>query len=226
MFNAWKVFTALEKARAETNMSIDPALEQGLHEVALHLATRENILRACVRHLNQHLERVREIAIGIESEQTIVTLEDDFVFSLLLYLNSFVFESHAYVDHLRQFFICMDVDIFRNPDRNEANKKWKAIASGSGFQVRESSLKFLNTTRDQMIHRSCIWPAIDLSRIGEQVFDVILMTKNLHDFENADPDSFLLVQKTYNLVSIGLQGLSETAERDIITRIADIVGNS
>jgi hypothetical protein len=120
----------------------------------------------------------------------------------------------------------MDVDIFRNPDRNEANKKWKAIASGSGFQVRESSLKFLNTTRDQMIHRSCIWPAIDLSRIGEQVFDVILMTKNLHDFENADPDSFLLVQKTYNLVSIGLQGLSETAERDIITRIADIVGNS
>jgi hypothetical protein len=167
MFNAWAIFTAIRKAEGAAKLSIDPIQEQGIHEIALHLTTRDNIVRWCVRHLNRQLESIHEIALHLDPEETIVELKDELVYSLLLYLNSFVFESRAYVDHLCEFFINVHVKVLKNLDRNDAQKQWKALLRASELESREASFRFLDNTRDEMIHRSCIWPAIDLSRIAE-----------------------------------------------------------
>src|SRR5262245_33390209 len=98
LFDPRRIFGALQEANA-SGLQIHETKLKSLHQLALHLATRAKIIQVCVQNITAEQDKIIRI-IGALPTRSVIQLDDSTVYSLLLYLDSFLFEIQAFDKNL------------------------------------------------------------------------------------------------------------------------------
>ena len=96
LFDARPLFAAIDRARAEgRQVKSNDQVRSKLGELSLHLATREQLLFLCLSKLDVVLATAVKTAMPVSDPEQLVPLGAEDLYSLLLFIDSFLFESIA-----------------------------------------------------------------------------------------------------------------------------------
>ena len=134
------------------------------------------------------------------------------MYSLLLYLDSFLFEIQTFDKTLLDFF-CGTLQLLRI---ESPSSKYVALRNQCGGVREEEAKEFLSKARNKLAHHSAPWIAIDTTRCELGVYDFVLMFKNIHDFSDASPDDYFLVNRDFNSLWSAYQVLADAVEQYLV----------
>lgn len=220
-FDARPVFAEMDKAKRRRTLALGRRLRRQLGEISLHLATRAEILRLCVENLNRHMELAINGVRSAMADGPPMKLKHMMEYSILLYVDSFLFECHAYEGLLHTFFVKTLHEVLGETPR-KARGTYSNLAAQCGTVDGESWKAFLYRTRRTFIHLATPWVSIDASRGDEGIYDFLIMSENIRDFSKVSSRKFFLAVKDLNLVWGGMQRMAEVAEQHLIGRISQV----
>lgn len=213
-FDGRHVFLKLTEAKT-AGLKIPKGKVKHLGELSLYIATRTNILRICVNNMNAVQERIIQAVRPTPPETELLQVSDNDLYSLLLYLDSFLFETHALEQNLSDFF-CNTLGLLKiqNP-----STKFVALAKQCGYVGDELAKEFLSAVRNRLSHNVAPWVAIWAERRSVAALDFILMFRNICDFRASSSKDYFFVNRDLNSLWSAFQTLLETAEEYLIHEI-------
>jgi hypothetical protein len=210
-------------------------LQQAFGETAIHLATRHYIMKRAIEELKTALTDIyNQIPDSwsvpaldrVVKGQTSERARDH----VLLATDSFLFEFRAYLDLLARFVHGILAAIGKGPAQTELLSSGKAIQIAGkngnlkphGFLlylcdrlgVAPDWYGFLSTHRNFFTHEGAPYCAVEDRMVRPPEFDLIIMKRNIHDFESADPSDYFRVSECQSVVD-GIRVLSTAAQRHL-----------
>jgi hypothetical protein len=138
-----------------------------------------------LRKLDGVLATAVETAMPVSDAEQLVPLGAEDLYSLLLFIDSFLFESVAYTEVLQKFFVTALTGSL-SKSKKEARSTYEKIVAQSGRVRGETWMAFLAGVRNHFSHAATPWVAIDRRQRAEGVYDVVIMhgvlSANLHEF--------------------------------------------
>lgn len=152
-----------------------------------------------------------------ESEN-LTRIGDATIYSLLLFIDSFLFESFAYMEVLEKFVKRVLKRVLK-ANSGEARERFAQICDQSGSVGNRTWRAFLSNIRNHFSHAATPWFAIDRRRRAEGVYDLVIMLENITDFANADPDKYFSAVTDLNGAWQGLMNTAENCQEYLLSRI-------
>ena len=218
--DATRVFREIINAKDRGLSTFSTRLKQDLDEISLHLATRAGILKYCVELQKKLLETVTASIVAHTQEDRLLRLGSDSLFQLLLSIDSFLFESKAYDELLRKFFIRV-LQMGLTWDGQIARDKYDELTKQGGEVDGRPWNEFLSRQRTLFTHGAAPGLAIDLSREEERVYDILIMSENIQEFSTANPNSYFHLIRDFNDLILAIQGHAEAVEGYLVTQIGN-----
>ncbi|HUJ21277.1 MAG TPA: hypothetical protein VLX58_07135 [Bryobacteraceae bacterium] len=218
LFDARPVFTAIRVADEAGRIQVSDSLDRTLHELVLHLATRSQMLVRCLKHLDGALEPAINSAVPVGTEQNFTELGDAEIYSLLLFIDCFLFESCAYMEVLKKFVGCVLTDVL-GISRDNVRKKFAQIKDRSGRVGGKTWMAFLSNARNHFAHAGTPWIAIDRRRGPEGVRDVVVMRENIKNLADADPATYFYAIRDLDAAWQGLMKTSKNCHDYVLQQL-------
>lgn len=245
LFDARPIWTALRSAEKSGKVSTATAehLSQKFGEAAIHLGTRNYVMKCAVRDLKNALRDIYELVpepwslrpvngyrvVGGDATER---ARD----SVLLAIDSFLFEFRAYLDLLARFVYGFLTVLGKGPHWKERLPTGKAveIVGKSGrlkphafllylcdrFAVPVDWYEFLCSHRNFFTHEGAPYCAIEDRMVRPPEFDLLVMKSNIHDFQKADPSKYFRVSECQAVVN-GLAKLSLAAQKLVVDALQE-----
>ena len=218
LFDARPIFTALQVGKEVGRIHVTEPADARLSELALHLATRSQMLMRCLRYLDDALVTAIKSAIPVGEDQGCSRLDDTDIYSLLLFIDCFLFESYAYMEVLEKLVKCVLVEAL-GVSRDNARRAFAKIRDQSGRVGQKTWNGFLSDVRNHFSHAATPWIAIDRTRRAEGVYDVVVMRENIVDFAGADPRKYFFAVKDLNAAWEGLMNTAGNFQEYILDKL-------
>ena len=241
LFEPRRIWTAL--SRAEKSGKIGPLirknLQQELGPTAIHLATRNYIIRAALNQLKQRFAKLGNLIPDrwIKKDELRV-IGNKHIFEerdyLLLAIDSFLFEIRAYLELLAKFTNAMYCNIGQKPPAIAvlSDKRKVVIRTRTGkfnshafllflndrFSLPANWYDFLTLHRNFFTHEAAPYIAIEDRLLMPPEYDLIIMRANIHEFAKANPKDYFRLSECQKVVQ-GLKKLASRAQEDLVARL-------
>lgn len=216
LFDARPLFAAIRNAESAGRVQFPSQTEKILGELSLHLATRSNLLVLCLRYLDDALKTAVNSAAPGAGDQSLRPLADEAIYSLLLFIDSFLFESFAYMEVLEKFVKRVLIDVLRvSPP--EARRTFAKVRDRSGRVGRKTWMAFLSSVRNHFSHAATPWFAVDRRRRKEGIYDIVIMHENITDFAEANPDKYFSAVTDLNAAWEGLMNTAANCHECLLS---------
>lgn len=153
------------------------------------------------------------------NERELLRLDFATLYLLLLSVDSFLYECLAYEELLRKFSLRVMRGVL-GWKGSLAAIKYNDLVNQAGIVDGVPWKHLLETRRNRFAHGATPWVAVDVSRMDERVFDFLIMSENIKDFDGADPDSYFLVVRDFNLLIQAIQVHGEAVQEFLTQNIS------
>jgi hypothetical protein len=244
LFDPRPIWAGLTKAveRGEVPATIGSELPTRFGETAIHLATRNYVMKRAIKELKTALGDIYTQVpdpwnVPVVDAYRVVRGEacEDARDRVLLAIDSFLFEFRAYLDLLARFVHGVLVALGKGPGRTEV------LSSGSAVHItgRKGNLKphdfllylcdklhvatdwygFLSTCRNFFTHEAAPYCEIEDLMARPPEFDLIIMKANIHDFHRANQSDWFRMSECQSVVK-GIHALCAAAQQYLV----DVLG--
>jgi hypothetical protein len=241
LFEPRRIWTALD--RAEKRGTIDPLTREhllaSLGNLAIHLATRDYMIRAAVRQLQQRFQKLGSLiqdkwiekeAVRIVGSKEISVERDH----LLVAVDSFLFEFRAYLELLAKLVYQLHCGIGHSPPKsgNLSTGRRINICTSDGRLLAHNFLLFLCDRlslptewyaflvkhRNFFTHEASPYVAVEDRLVVPSEYDLIVMRTNIQDFATAARGDYFRLSECVQVVE-GLRLLSRKTQEDLIEKL-------
>jgi hypothetical protein len=243
VFDARPIWSGVMRASREKRLPAD-AMERisGVWgQTALHLATRDGIMRVAVRELKTGMQTLCDLIPVTLSSDTIRQLPPlsgkdaeaarDLV---LLAVDSFLYEFRAFLELLAMFCYGVLSDIGKQPSQKQllASGREVTIKNGRG-KIRPNEFllylcdqlnvpvywyEFLATHRNFFTHEGAPYCAVEHLMELPPAYDLLIMKTNIIDFSTASSDDYFRVSECSRVLE-GVYRLAGAAQQHLIAAI-------
>jgi hypothetical protein len=239
LFDARPIWTALNLATSRGKVpTLSKKLGEYLGATAIHLGTRDYMLRAVIRELNASTKAIWEFiptAVEVASIPNTRVMRGRAVEEardrVLLATDSFLYECRSFLDLLARFTYEMLVGIRKKPAVKQQ------LSSGQTVTLIDRSAKlrthdfllflcdqlqipadwflFLATHRNFFTHRATPYCGVEETGSASPKYDLLIMRTNILDFTPADPKDYFRISEC-SAVARGLNRLGATAQKHLM----------
>lgn len=246
VFDARPIWSAVMKASREKRLPAD-AMERisgRWGNTAIHLATRDGIMRTAVRELKNGMKVLCDlipVTLSIDTLRHLPPLNgkdaDSARDRVLLAVDSFLYEFRAFLDLLAKFCHGVLTDLGKEPLPTQylASGKQVTIKNGRGkiqphafllylcdeLKVSVLWYEFLTTHRNFFTHEGAPYCAVERLLEVPPAYDLLIMKTNILDFSTAPPDHYFRVSDCTKVLQ-GVHQLAGAAQQYLITSIDNL----
>jgi hypothetical protein len=237
-FDARPIWTALNHATGKGKVQTLPKnLAQELGAVAIHLGTRDYMLRAAIRELNAASKAIWEFvptAVEVASICNTRVMRgravEDARDRVLLATDSFLYECRSFVELLARFSYEMLAGIRKKPaskQRLSTGQTVTLIDRGGKLRTHDFLLflcdqlhipadwfLFLATHRNFFTHRATPYCAVEETGTASRKYDLLIMRTNILDFSAADPKDYFRISEC-SAVAAGMRRLGAALQKHL-----------
>lgn len=245
-FDARPIWSAVLRASHEKRLPAD-AMERisgAWGNTAIHLATRDGIMRVAVRELKAGMSTLCDLIPVALSVHTLLQLAplkgkdaDNARDHVLLAVDSFLYEFRAFLELLAKFCYGVLADIGKEPapkqrlssGREVTIKNRHAKMQPNAFllylcdQLKVPILwyEFLSKHRNFFTHEGAPYCAIEHLLEAPPAYDLLIMKTNILDFSTASPDDYFRVSDCAEVLA-GVHQLAGAAQDYLIRSIESL----
>jgi hypothetical protein len=239
LFDARPVWTALNLATGKRNV---PALPKKLAEelggMAIHLGTRDYMLRAAIRELNAATKAIWDLvptAVEIYSIPNARVMRGRAVEEArdraLLATDSFLYECRSFIELLARFTYEILVGLRKKPapkQRLLTGQSVMLIDRGGRLRTHDFLLflcnqlnipadwfLFLANHRNFFTHKATPYCAVEETRNASAKYDLLIMRTNILDFSAADPKDYFQISEC-SAIAKGLHRLGAAVQKHLV----------
>ncbi|MGO9272657.1 MAG: hypothetical protein ACLQOO_20885 [Terriglobia bacterium] len=241
LFQPERVWTALRRGQENGRVSESAAtkLLTDLGNTAIHLATRDYLIRAAVKQLTKSLAALADL----NPEPWLVPRRHGYrvIGNAQIYeerdralsaVDSVLFEFRSYLELLATFMYEFLVGIGRPPAskiRHSSGEELTVVDKRGKLRTHnflrhlcdelscpEDWYLFLSEHRNFFTHNGAPYIAIEDRLVRPPEFDFLIMRTNIHDFENAQPGDYFRLSEFQGVVE-GVKRLARTAQQELVT---------
>lgn len=242
-FDARPIWTAIRAAEAEGRLPVGSfeSISTRLGGTAIHIATRDYVMRAAVRELKSAISTLSDLisfTLSLDEMRQPRFLKDNEATAprdrALLSVDSFLFEFRAFLELIAPFCYQLLSDIGREPTSPAL------LASGKKIALKQSNGKlkthaflqylcdvlgmssdwyeFLAVQRNFFTHGGTPYCAIEDRLMMPPEYDLLIMRENITDFSTASPDHYFRLSDCGKVLS-GVRELAAKAQAYLIGQI-------
>jgi hypothetical protein len=243
VFDARPIWSAVMRASQENRLPAE-AMERisgawGL--TAIHLATRDGIMRAAVRELKTGMAALCDlvpVTLSIDTLRQLPPLNgkdaDNARDLVLLAVDSFLYEFRAFLELLAKFCYGVLLGIGKEPRQKQllASRRGKTPKNGRGKTQPHDFLlylcdqlnvpvlwyEFLTKNRNYFTHEGAPYCAVEHLLEFPPAYDLLIMKTNILDFSTASPEDFFRVSECSKVLE-GVHRLAGAAQQHLIATI-------
>jgi hypothetical protein len=239
VFDARPIWTALNLATSKGKTpTISKKLGEELGATAIHLGTRDYMLRAAIRELNASTRAIWEFvptAVDVDSIPNTRVMRgravEDARDRVLLATDSFLYECRSFLDLLARFTYEMLVGIRKKPAPKQqlSTAQTVTLIDRGGklrthdfllflcdqLQIPADWFLFLATHRNFFTHRATPYCAVEETGSPSPKYDLLIMRTNILDFNAADPKDYFRISKC-SVVGTGLHRMGAAAQEYLV----------
>jgi len=239
LFDARPIWTALNLATGNRKVpTLSKKSGEELGTMAIHLGTRDYMLRAAIRELNAATKAIWEFvptAVNVDSIPNTRVMRGRAVEEardrVLLATDSFLYECRSFLELLARFTYEMLVGIRKKPaakQRLSTGQTVTLIDRGGKLRTHDFLLflcdelqipadwfLFLATHRNFFTHRATPYCAVEETGSASPKYDLLIMRTNILDFGAADPKDYFRISEC-SAVATGLHRLGAAAQKHLV----------
>jgi hypothetical protein len=241
LFDARPIWSALNRAAELGN--VPPSLPEKLGKrfggTAIHLGTRDYIMRATIRELKAAiLEMCNLVSNAVEvssipNTRVLTGTDAERVRDrVLLAIDSFLYEFRAFLELLAKFAYGFLTVISKQPSAKQQLSTGKAVTLATKkagtlrshdfllylcdkFQVPTNWYMFLSTHRNFFTHDAAPYCAIEDRLMVPAEYDLLIMCTNVLDFTAANPGDYFRVSECAAVV-MGVRQLGSAVQKHLL----------
>jgi hypothetical protein len=244
LFDARPIWSALNNAARTGKVPalLPQQLGNALGGTAIHLGTRDNIMRAAHRELKAATQAIINLvpyAIEIDRIPHTRVLSgssaEDARDSLLLAVDSFLYEFRSFLDLMATFAYGILTGIGKQPTAKQqlSTGKTVKVADKKGklrphdfllylcdrLHVSTNWYIFLCAHRNFFTHDAAPYCAIEDSQTVPAEYDLLIMRTNILDFTTADPEDYFRVSECRAVIT-GVHQLGAALQQHLVDLLA------
>lgn len=243
VFDARPIWSAVLRASREKRLPAD-AMERisgAWGNTAIHLATRDGIMRVAVRELKAGTSALCDlvpVTLSIETLRQLPPLNGKEAENardlVLLAVDSFLYEFRAFLELLAKFCYGVLSDIGKVPPQKHCLTSGRevTIKNGSGKMQPNAFLlylcdqlkvpvlwyEFLTKNRNFFTHQGAPYCAVEHLLEFPPAYDLLIMKTNILDFSTASPDDYFRASDCAKVLE-GVHQLAAAAQQYLIATI-------
>ena len=239
LFDARPIWTVLNKAtRKEKVSTLSKSLGEQLGAIAIHLGTRDYMLRAAIRELNAATKAIWDFvptAVDVGSipntrvmrGRTVEVARD----RVLLATDSFLYECRSFLELLARLTYEMLVGIRKKPaPKQQLSTGQTSTLIGRGGKLRTHDFLlflcdqthvaadwflFLSSHRNVFTHKATPYCAVEETGSAPAEYDLLIMRTTILDFSSADPKNYFRSSECA-AVGAGLRRLGGAVQKHLV----------
>jgi hypothetical protein len=239
LFDARPIWTALNVATGRRKVpSLSKKLGEALGALAIHLGTRDYMLRATIRELNAATKAVWEFvptAVDVDSIPNTRVMRGRAIEEardrVLLATDSFLYECRSFLELLARFGHEMLVGIRKKPAPKQRLSTGQTVTliGGAGklrthdfllflcdqLHVLADWFLFLSNHRNFFTHKATPYCAVEEPGPGPAKYDLLIMRTNILDFSTADPKDYFRISEC-SAVAAGMRRLGAALQKHLV----------
>ena len=239
LFDARPIWTALRTATSKgTVPTLPKTLQEELGGTAIHLGTRDYMMRVAFRELNAATKAVWDFvpsAVEVSSIPNTRVMRGGDVEGardrVLLATDSFLYECRAFLDLVARFAYGMLIGIGKQPSAKQQLSTAQTVQLvGRGGKLRSHDFLlflcdqlhvptdwflFLSSHRNVFTHEATPYCAVEeIARVPTE-YDLLIMRTNILDFSTAAPKDYFRISEC-SAVATGLRGFGAAVQKHLV----------
>lgn len=187
---------------AVTSGKIKP-IPNYIKELGLHISTRLEFFPFIIQRINSGIDQIYEVA-GNHNKENIYTeliegyalqMDRDLVYSLLIYIDSILFELNSVCELMTKLFEKLYAHVGKPINKECAGLKIKSVIEKNGKN--SNWFQELDKHRNFFMHNGAPYLAIDISIVHKN-YDLLIMKENINSFK--DKSKFLKLSDINKIV--------------------------
>lgn len=237
LFDPRPIWSSLNSAASSGKLPalLPQQLGQQLGVTAIHLGTRDYIMRAAARELKAAALAIYNLAPNAHQVSSIRVLSGSDVEGardrVLLAIDSFLYEFRAFLDLMANFAYGILRGIGKLPTARQqlSTGKTVRVADKNGrvrphdfllylcdkLQVSSDWYVFLSSHRNFFTHDAAPYCAIEDRQIVPAEYDLLIMRTNILDFATADPDDYFRISECSAVIT-GVRQLGSAVQKHLV----------
>jgi hypothetical protein len=239
LFDARPLWTALNFATSKGNVpTLSQKSAEELGATAIHLGTRDYMLRAAIRELNAATKAIWDFvptAVDVRSVPNTRVMRGRGVEEardrVLLATDSFLYECRSFLELLAGFAYEMLVGIGKTPrGKQQLSTRQTVVLVDRGGKLRTHDFLlflcdqlhiatdwfvFLSAHRNFFTHKATPYCAVEEIENAPAKYDLLIMRTNILDFSTADPNDYFRISEC-SAVSAGLRCLGGAVQNHLL----------
>jgi len=243
LFDARPIWAAVIRAAREGRLPADAMqrISGPWGNTAIHLATRDAIMRRAVRELKEGMQNLCDLipdTLSLDRLRDFPPLRGDAAEAardrVLLAIDSFLYEFRAFLELLAKFCYGVLTEVGKQPASTQH------LSSGESVTLKDKKgnlrpndflrylchnlripvlwYQFLSKHRNFFTHEAAPYCAVEHRLVFPAEYDLIIMRTNIIDFSKAAPEDYFRVSEC-SAVLDGVRGLAGAAQHHLITTI-------
>ncbi len=239
LFDARPIWTALNSATSKAKVPTLPKeLGNELGQTAIHLGTRDYMMRAALRELNASTKAIWDFipsAIEVGSIPNTRVMRgravEDARDRVLLATDSFLYECRSFLDLVARFTYPMLTGIGKQPAAKQqlsTGQTVKLVEQGGRLRPHDFLLflcdqlhvptdwfLFLSSHRNVFTHEATPYCAVEEIAKVPTEYDLLIMRTNILDFSTADPKDYFRISECA-AVATGLRCFGPVVQQHLV----------
>lgn len=243
IFDARPIWTALRVAEEDGRFPVGhfASTSAALGEAAIHMATRDYIMRAAVRELKDGVAALANrvpLTMSVDETRQPRLLRgidiDPIRDRTLLAVDSFLFEFRAFLELMATFCYGILKRIGKEPGAKQTLSTGKTVTlKRSGNDLKTNAFlfflcdklkvtidwyEFLSKHRNFFTHNGAPYCAIEDRLMFPPEYDMLIMRTNITDFDNATSDEYFRLSDCSKILA-GIRQLGAAVQQHLIEQI-------
>jgi hypothetical protein len=239
LFDARPIWTALNTATSKGKVPTLPKeLGEELGGTAIHLGTRDYMMRAALRELNASTKAIWDfvpsaIEVGCVPNTRVMKgrAVEDARDRVLLATDSFLFECRSFLDLVARFTYAMLTGLRKQPAAKQrllTGQTVRLVERGGRLRPHDFLLflcdqlhvpsdwfVFLSSHRNFFTHKATPYCAVEEIRSVPAEYDLLIMRTNILDFSTSDPKDYFRISECA-AVATGLRRFGLAVQKHLV----------
>ncbi len=194
------------------------SLPSELGQLGLHVSTRLSMIEVLIQRINARFPRLVKLIskrkphheFTAADNAYVFDLPADFTYELLIDVDAILFEVNSCCELMNLFFESLYKHAGKKLPRKPIGSTIRQVLEAAGQDP--AWFRSLKLYRNFFIHEEAPYFAVDLSKAHEGTYDLLIMKRNLHSFD--DEKEFVKFSKLTEIVR-GFQNAKPAVQRHL-----------
>ena len=246
LFDARPIWNAVNRAAGEGRLPADAMqrISGPWGDIAIHLATRDAIMRRAVRELKEGMKSLCDlipVTLSLDSLRNLTPLRGDTAEAardrVLLAIDSFLYEFRAFLELLAKFCYGVLTELGKQPASTQRLSSGKRVTLEDKkgnlrpndflrylcdqLQIPVLWYEFLSSHRNFFTHEAAPYCAVEHRLVSPAEYDLLIMRTIIVNFSTAAPEDYFRLSEC-SAVLEGIYRLAGGVQHHLIATIDDL----